>query len=110
MLPFILPYFLNGLICLCVSLSLFNQKIQYVINNVSFSDLRQNMLVSCVFVSCSVLAPLMWHLWIILGTANSNYYFGTTLAYNTGQVINVQTNLIYLTNILLSLTVDLFND
>lgn len=48
--------------------------------------MKQGLLVACVFISCSVLAPLMWHMWIILGTANSNYYFGVTLAYNVGQV------------------------
>lgn len=51
-----------------------------------FTYMKQGLLVACVFISCSVLAPLMWHMWIILGTANSNYYFGVTLAYNVGQI------------------------
>lgn len=55
-----------------------------------FLDMKQGLLVACVFISCTVLAPLMWQMWIILGTANSNFYFGVTLAYNVGQVSNNQ--------------------
>lgn len=54
-----------------------------------FPFFRQGIFVSAVFVSCSVLAPIMWHMWIILGTANSNYFFGVTLAYNAGQIFLV---------------------
>lgn len=42
-----------------------------------------------MLVTCSVLAPILWHLWIMLGTANSNFYFGVTLAYNTAQILLV---------------------
>ncbi len=49
--------------------------------------MKQGLVISCMFISCSVLAPILWHLWIIMGTANSNFYFGVTLAYNTAQVI-----------------------
>jgi len=48
--------------------------------------MKQGLVVGCMFVSCSVLAPIMWQMWIILGTANSNFYFGVTLAYNAAQV------------------------
>ncbi|XP_053213035.1 phosphatidylinositol glycan anchor biosynthesis class U protein-like [Panonychus citri] len=51
-----------------------------------FTYMKQGLLVACVFISCTVLAPLMWQMWIILGTANSNFYFGVTLAYNVGQI------------------------
>lgn len=42
-----------------------------------------------MLITCSVLAPILWHLWIMLGTANSNFYFGVTLAYNTAQILLV---------------------
>ena len=62
----------------------------YFFNNLylfSFKDMKQGLVVGCIFVSCSALAPIMWQMWIILGTANSNFYFGVTLAYNAAQVI-----------------------
>ncbi|RWS15875.1 phosphatidylinositol glycan anchor biosynthesis class U protein-like protein [Dinothrombium tinctorium] len=52
-----------------------------------FNYMKQGLIVACMFTSCSVLAPIMWQMWIILGTANSNYYFGVTLAYNTAQIL-----------------------
>jgi phosphatidylinositol glycan class U len=48
--------------------------------------MKQGLIISCVFACCAVLAPIMWQMWIVLGTANSNFYFGVTLAYNTAQV------------------------
>lgn len=51
--------------------------------------MRQNLVVACMFASCSVLAPIVWHMWIMAGTANSNYYFGVTLAYNAAQVLTI---------------------
>lgn len=53
--------------------------------------MKQGLVVGGMFVTCSVLAPIMWHMWIMMGTANSNFYFGVTLAYNTAQV-NKTTN------------------
>ena len=49
--------------------------------------MKQGLIVAGMFISCSVLAPILWHLWIVMGTANANFYFGVTLAYNTAQVI-----------------------
>jgi phosphatidylinositol glycan class U len=54
-----------------------------------FTHMKQGLVISCMFISCSVLAPILWHLWIIMGTANSNFYFGVTLAYNTAQIFLV---------------------
>lgn len=51
-----------------------------------FPYMKQYFLVGCVFVSCSALAPLLWHLWIFSSSANANFYFGITLAFNTGQI------------------------
>lgn len=49
--------------------------------------MKQGLIVAGMFISCSVLTPILWHLWIVMGTANANFYFGVTLAYNTAQVI-----------------------
>lgn len=51
-----------------------------------FPYMKQYFLVGCIFVSCSALAPLLWHLWIFSSSANANFYFGITLAFNTGQI------------------------
>jgi phosphatidylinositol glycan class U len=51
--------------------------------------MKQGLVVGGMFVTCSVLAPIMWHMWIMMGTANSNFYFGVTLAYNTAQIFLV---------------------
>ncbi|PRD28141.1 UNVERIFIED_CONTAM: Phosphatidylinositol glycan anchor biosynthesis class U protein [Trichonephila clavipes] len=48
--------------------------------------LRQRFIVCCVLASCTLLAPTLWHLWIYSGSANANFYFAITLAFNTGQV------------------------
>ena len=50
---------------------------------------KQGLVVGCTIVTCSAVAPIMWHLWIMLGTANSNFFFGVTLAYNTAQILLV---------------------
>lgn len=42
--------------------------------------------VSCAVVSCIVLMPVMWHMWIISGSGNANFYFAATLIYNLAQV------------------------
>lgn len=51
-----------------------------------FSFMRQSFLVGCVLASCSFLAPTLWHLWLYSGSANANFYFAITLAFNTGQI------------------------
>ena len=48
---------------------------------------RQGLVVGCTIVTCTAVAPIMWHLWIMLGNANSNFYFGVTLAYNVAQIL-----------------------
>ncbi|GFS50612.1 phosphatidylinositol glycan anchor biosynthesis class U protein [Trichonephila clavipes] len=51
-----------------------------------FHFMRQRFIVCCVLASCTLLAPTLWHLWIYSGSANANFYFAITLAFNTGQV------------------------
>lgn len=48
--------------------------------------MKSTLVISCTIVTTSVLAPILWYLWIILGTANANFYFGITIGYNVAQV------------------------
>lgn len=52
----------------------------------SCSVLRNIFLVSCVLLACSALFPVLWHLWIYAGSANSNFYYAITLLFNVAQV------------------------
>ena len=47
---------------------------------------RYGFIVTCFYVSVTVLAPVMWTLWIHAGSANANFFFAVTLAYNAAQV------------------------
>lgn len=48
--------------------------------------LRNIFLVACVLLACSALFPVLWHLWIYAGSANSNFYYAITLLFNVAQV------------------------
>ncbi|XP_064023772.1 phosphatidylinositol glycan anchor biosynthesis class U protein isoform X3 [Pogoniulus pusillus] len=48
--------------------------------------LRNIFIPSCLLIVCSVLFPVLWHLWIYSGSANSNFYYAITLTFNVGQV------------------------
>ena len=60
-------------------------------DNLPFADMKSTLVITCTIVTTSVLAPILWYLWIVLGTANANFYFGITIGYNVAQV-----NLFYL--------------
>ncbi|XP_068218805.1 phosphatidylinositol glycan anchor biosynthesis class U protein [Palaemon carinicauda] len=51
--------------------------------------MRQTFIVGCMFVATSVLGPIMYNLWIFNGSANANFYFAVTLAFNTAQIFLV---------------------
>ncbi|XP_005986813.1 phosphatidylinositol glycan anchor biosynthesis class U protein [Latimeria chalumnae] len=51
--------------------------------------LRNIFVVSCMLVVCSLLFPVLWHLWIYAGSANSNFYYAITLVFNVGQILLV---------------------
>ncbi|XP_042856393.1 phosphatidylinositol glycan anchor biosynthesis class U protein-like [Penaeus japonicus] len=51
--------------------------------------MRQTFIVGCMFVATSVLGPIMYNLWIFSGSANANFYFAVTLAFNTAQIFLV---------------------
>lgn len=54
-----------------------------------FTYMKQYFLIGCIFISCTALAPILWHLWIYASSANANFYFGITLAFNTGQIFMI---------------------
>ncbi|XP_074068218.1 phosphatidylinositol glycan anchor biosynthesis class U protein isoform X2 [Macrotis lagotis] len=49
--------------------------------------LRNIFFLSCVMIVCSLLFPVLWHLWIYAGSANSNFYYAITLTFNVGQIL-----------------------
>lgn len=51
--------------------------------------MKQGLIVSSTIVTCCVLMPILWHLWIMMASANSNFYFGVTLALNTAEILLV---------------------
>uniref|UniRef100_A0A834RAC9 Phosphatidylinositol glycan anchor biosynthesis class U protein n=2 Tax=Sarcoptes scabiei TaxID=52283 RepID=A0A834RAC9_SARSC len=59
-----------------------------------FRYMRNILIIAGTIVTTSVLAPILWYLWIVLGTANSNFYFGITLAFNVGLILLI-TDLIF---------------
>lgn len=58
--------------------------------------MRQTFIVGCMFVSTSVLGPIMYNLWIFNGSANANFYFAVTLAFNTAQVSTLKVSQSYI--------------
>ncbi|KAJ1365195.1 hypothetical protein KIN20_025432 [Parelaphostrongylus tenuis] len=48
--------------------------------------LRYTLVTGCTIVTCVVLMPVMWHMWIIVGSGNANFYFAVTLIYNVAQI------------------------
>lgn len=90
------PYPTVSDFALCLALfpqwsHLFESKQQFTANfqfnqYCQLTDMKSLLVISCTIVTTTVLAPILWYLWIVLGTANSNFYFGITLAYNVAQV------------------------
>lgn len=48
--------------------------------------MSHNFIVGATFLVTSVLAPVVWHLWIYSASANANFYFGVTLVFATAQI------------------------
>lgn len=59
-----------------------------------FSHMRNTFIVSNMFICCTVLSPILWHLWIYAGSANANFYFAIALTFSTAQIFLV-TDLIF---------------
>ncbi|XP_052815896.1 phosphatidylinositol glycan anchor biosynthesis class U protein-like [Mya arenaria] len=51
-----------------------------------FSYMRNTFIVTNMFLSCTVLAPILWHLWIYAGSANANFFFAIALTFSTAQI------------------------
>lgn len=51
-----------------------------------FPQMKKTFIITCAAVACMSLWPLFWHLWIVMGTANANFYFGATLAFNVALI------------------------
>jgi hypothetical protein len=51
-----------------------------------FAVLRNIFVLTCIIIVCSLLFPVLWHLWIYAGSANSNFFYAITLTFNVGQV------------------------
>lgn len=47
------------------------------------SSMKRGLFINCSALTCMALLPVFWHLWIVMGTANANFYFGVTLAFST---------------------------
>ncbi|XP_032950874.1 phosphatidylinositol glycan anchor biosynthesis class U protein isoform X3 [Rhinolophus ferrumequinum] len=49
--------------------------------------LRNIFVLGCIMIVCSLLFPVLWHLWIYAGSANSNFFYAITLTFNVGQIL-----------------------
>ncbi|XP_036101125.1 phosphatidylinositol glycan anchor biosynthesis class U protein isoform X2 [Molossus molossus] len=49
--------------------------------------LRNIFVLGCIIIVCSLLFPVLWHLWIYAGSANSNFFYAITLTFNVGQIL-----------------------
>ncbi|XP_054579966.1 phosphatidylinositol glycan anchor biosynthesis class U protein isoform X8 [Eptesicus fuscus] len=49
--------------------------------------LRNIFVLGCILIVCSLLFPVLWHLWIYAGSANSNFFYAITLTFNVGQIL-----------------------
>ncbi|ETN82024.1 GPI transamidase subunit PIG-U [Necator americanus] len=47
---------------------------------------RYTLVVAGTIITCIVLMPVMWHMWIVVGSGNANFYFAVTLFYNVAQI------------------------
>lgn len=56
--------------------------------------IRWGLLISGTLVTCTALASIMWLMWIVIGSANANFYFAVTLAYSVAQIF-LLTDLLY---------------
>lgn len=52
-----------------------------------FAHMHHGLKISCTILVCMCLWPVFWHLWIVVGTANSNFYFGATSAFMAAHIL-----------------------
>ena len=56
---------------------------------ISFSfiaDFRSLFLAVVMLLFSTIMAPVLYHLWIYAGSGNANFFYATTLAFNLAQV------------------------
>jgi phosphatidylinositol glycan class U len=91
--PIILIYILIGLISVLKSYPCLGDAGLYISLLPTFKYLfkfmRNLLIYSCMFVISTILAPIMWHLWIHTGSGNANFYFAITLVYSISQIFLV---------------------
>lgn len=51
--------------------------------------MRNTFVTVCMFLVCTVFAPIQYYLWIYAGSANANFYFAISLAFSTAQVFHI---------------------
>lgn len=51
-----------------------------------FIYMRNTFIVMNMFLCCTILSPILWHLWIYAGSANANFYFAIALTFSTAQI------------------------
>uniref|UniRef100_A0A0N5AIP2 GPI transamidase subunit PIG-U n=1 Tax=Syphacia muris TaxID=451379 RepID=A0A0N5AIP2_9BILA len=56
--------------------------------------IRWGLLISGTLVTCTVLASIMSIMWLVIGSANANFYFAVALAYSVAQIF-LLTDLLY---------------
>ncbi|KAK0425122.1 hypothetical protein QR680_009044 [Steinernema hermaphroditum] len=56
--------------------------------------IRYTLVIGCAYISCLVLSPIMWKMWIITGSGNANFYFAATILYDVAQIFLI-TDIVY---------------
>lgn len=59
----------------------------------SLVELHYGFVIGCGFVYITVLAPIIWRMWIFTGTGNANFYYGLNLALAVLQILLVTDSL-----------------
>lgn len=54
-----------------------------------YPHMKNGLKTVCTAITAMSLWPIFWHLWINMGTANANFYFGATLVFNAALVLFV---------------------
>ena len=91
--PIVLIYILIGIISILKSYPCLGDAGLYISLLPTFKYLfkfmRNLLIYSCMFFISTILAPIMWHLWIDTGSGNANFYFAITLVYSISQIFLV---------------------
>ncbi|GMT00473.1 hypothetical protein PENTCL1PPCAC_22647 [Pristionchus entomophagus] len=59
-----------------------------------WKGMRHLLVESCTILTCIILMPIMWHMWVVSGSGNANFYFGVTLFYNVA-LIRMAIDIVY---------------